>query len=110
MQPKSIGRSVFEAADHDLEDAAQVVTLADRAGDPVQQIQAAQLELQLRLRGFAFLRGALARVDQRIECNADIRDLARTVEIAARASRAPLALARATSAIALIGCAIRRAA
>ena len=45
----------FEAADHDLEDAAQVMTLADRAGDPVQQVQAAQLQLQLRLGGFAFL-------------------------------------------------------
>ena len=88
MQPKSIGRSDFEAADHDLEDAAQIVTLADRARDPVQQIEAAQLQLQLRLRGFAFLCGALARVDQRIECNADVRDLARTCDRRARVARA----------------------
>ena len=91
MQPKSIGRSDFEAADHDLEDAAQIVTLADRARDPVQQVQAAQLQLQLRLRGLALLRDAFARVDQRIECNADIRDLARTRDLprAHRESRSP---------------------
>ena len=87
MQPKSIGRSVFQAADHDLEDAAQIVTLADRASDPVQQVQAAQLQLQLRLRGFALLCCAFTRVDQRIECDADIRDLARTCDRRARVAR-----------------------
>ena len=65
----------LQAADHDLEDAAQIVTLADRAGDPVQQVQAAQLELQLRLGGCAFLHRARERVDHPVECDGDIGHL-----------------------------------
>src|SRR6185436_4820398 len=34
----------LQAADHDLEDAAQIVTLADRASDPMQQVEATQLQ------------------------------------------------------------------
>ncbi len=54
----------------------------------MQQVEAAQLELQLRLRGLALLCDAFARVDQRIECNADIRDFARTRDLRARIARA----------------------
>ena len=56
----------FETADYDLEDAAQVVPLADRARDPVQQVQAVQLQLQSSLRS--------------VERNCDVGDLARAID------------------------------
>ena len=40
MQPKSMGRSSSTLAQHHLEDARQVVTVADGRGDVLQQMQA----------------------------------------------------------------------
>jgi hypothetical protein len=44
------GELVFERADHHLEDARQILPLADRASDLLQQVQPFELRLQLALR------------------------------------------------------------
>ena len=41
---------VLQAAQDDVEDAVQVLSLADRTGRPLQQIEPRELRLQLRLR------------------------------------------------------------
>jgi hypothetical protein len=51
----------FEAAQHDLEDAAQILPLADGARDLVQQAEPFQLCLQFALREAAFARFAFQR-------------------------------------------------